>query len=91
MPVGQRRQADAHNDARWRDLCADLQGFSPHAAVHGDADDRQALEQLCRYFTRPELANERVQCNAAGRVVLKLKSPWRDGSTHRAMSPPETA
>jgi len=25
------------------------------------ADDRQALELLCRYITRPALANERVQ------------------------------
>ena len=53
------------------------------------ADDRQALEQLCRYITRPALANERVQTNAAGQVVLKLKTPWRDGSTHLVMSPLE--
>ena len=46
------------------------------------AEDRQALEQLCRYITRPALANERVQTNAAGQVVLKLKTPWRDGTTH---------
>ena len=43
------------------------------------ADERLRLEQLCRYITRPALANERVQCNAAGQVVLKLKSAWRDG------------
>jgi hypothetical protein len=23
-----------------------------------------------------------VQCNATGQVVLKLKTPWRDGTTH---------
>ena len=51
------------------------------------ADDRQALEQLCRYTTRPALANEGVQCNAAEQVVLKLKTPWRDGTTHLVMSP----
>ena len=45
-----------------------------HAAVHCAADERQRLEQLCRYITRPALANERVQCNAAGQVVLKLKT-----------------
>ena len=56
-------------------LCADMRGFSLHAAVRCGADDRQALEQLCRYITRPALANERVQCNAAGQVVLKLKTP----------------
>jgi len=35
------------------------------------------------------LANERVQTNAAGQVVLKLKTPWRDGTTHLVMSPLE--
>ena len=70
-------------------LCADISGFSLHAAVRCEADDRQALEQLCRYITGPALANERVQTNAAGQVVLKLKTPWRDGTTHLVMSPLE--
>ena len=35
------------------------------------------------------MANERVQTNAAGQVVLKLKTPWRDGTTHLVMSPLE--
>jgi len=69
--------------------CTDIDGFSLHAAVRCGADDRQALEQLCRYITRPALANERVQTNAAGQVVLRLKTPWRDGTTHLVMSPLE--
>jgi hypothetical protein len=32
-------------------------------SVRCGADDRQALEQLCRYITRPALANRRVQTN----------------------------
>ena len=67
-------------------LCADMDDFSLHAAVRCAADDRQALEQLCRHITRPALANERVQTNAAGQVVLKLKTAWRDGTTHLVMS-----
>jgi len=35
---------------------------------------------------RPALSNERVQLNAAGRVELKLKTPWRDGTAHLIMS-----
>ena len=35
------------------------------------------------------LANERVQINAAGQVVLKLVTPWRNGTTHLEMSPLE--
>jgi len=68
-------------------LCADINGFSLHAAVCCGADDRQALEQLYRYITRPARANERVQTNAAGQVVLKLKTRWREGTTHLVMSP----
>jgi hypothetical protein len=30
-----------------------------------------------------------VQLNAAGEVELKLKTPWRDGTTHLVMSPLE--
>ena len=70
-------------------LCADINGFSLHAAVRCAAEDRDALEQLCRYITRPALANERVQINAAGQVVLKLKTAWRDGTTHQGTPPLE--
>jgi hypothetical protein len=44
---------------------------------------------LCRYIIRPALSGERVQLNAAGQVELKLKTPWRDGTTHLVMSPLE--
>jgi Putative transposase len=45
--------------------------------------------RLCRYITRPALANDRVKINAKGQVELKLKTPWRDGTTHHVMSPLE--
>jgi hypothetical protein len=70
-------------------LCADIDGFSLHAAVRVEAHDRKRLEQLCRYITRPALSDERVQLNAAGQVELKLKTPWRGGTTHLVMSPLE--
>jgi hypothetical protein len=70
-------------------LCADIDGFSLHAAVRVEAHDRKRLEQLCRYITRPALSDERVQLNAAGQVELKLKTSWRDGTTHLVMSPLE--
>ena len=47
------------------------------------------LEQLCRYITRPAIANERLQRNRAGQVVLQLKSPYKDGTTHIVMEPLE--
>ena len=70
-------------------LCADIDGFSLHAAVRIQAHDRRRLEQLCRYITRPALSDERVQLDAAGQVQLELKTPWRDGTTHLLMTPLE--
>ena len=70
-------------------LCADIDGFSLHAAVQVEAHDRRRLEQRCRDITRPAMANEGVQTNTAGQVVLKLKTAWRDGTTHLVMSPLE--
>jgi hypothetical protein len=70
-------------------LCADTDGFSLHAAVRVEAHDRKRLEQLCRYITRPALSDERVRLNDGGQVELKLKTPWRDGTTHLVMSPLE--
>jgi hypothetical protein len=43
--------------------------------VRRGANERHALEQLCRYIARPALADKRVQFNAIGQVVLKLKAP----------------
>ena len=71
------------------DLCAQAHGFSLHAGVRCGAHQRQELERLCRYITRPALANERLSQDGAGNVVLQLKSAWRDGTTHIRMSPLE--
>jgi hypothetical protein len=68
-------------------LCADIQGSSLRAAVRCDVEGRRLLEQPRRCIACATLANERVQCNAAGQVVVKLKTPRHDGSTHLVMSP----
>ncbi|MGH8658267.1 MAG: transposase [Gammaproteobacteria bacterium] len=44
---------------------------------------------MCRPITRPAIANERLTRNGAGQVVLTLKTPYRDGTTHIVMSPLE--
>ena len=51
-------------------LCADMQGFSLHAAVRCGADERQRLEQLCRYITRPaqDRRTRAVQQRRTGRA-----------------------
>ena len=50
-------------------LCANAHGFSLHAGVRCAADHRQGLEQLCRYITRPAIANERLSVNRAGQSL----------------------
>jgi hypothetical protein len=57
-----------------RTLCTEAHGFSLHAAVRCGAHQRQELERLCRYITRPAIANERLSRNATGQVVLQLES-----------------
>ena len=47
------------------------------------------LEHLCRCITRPAIASERLTRNKDGQIVLKLKTPYRDGTTHIIMSPLE--
>lgn len=67
-------------------LCADAHGFSLHAGVRSGAGERKKLERLCRYITRPAIANERLKRNGAGQVVLQLKSAYRDGTTNNPIA-----
>jgi hypothetical protein len=39
-------------------LCAQAHGFNLHAGVRCGAHQRKELERLCRYITRPAMANE---------------------------------
>jgi hypothetical protein len=57
--------------------------------VRWRGDQPKELELLCRYITRPAIANERLKRNRAGQVVLQLKSPYKDGTTHIVMEPLE--
>ncbi len=70
-------------------LSVNAHGFSLHAGVALAADDRQGLEQLARYITRPALSNARITLNGKGQVILKLKTPWKDGATHIVLEPLE--
>jgi hypothetical protein len=60
-------------------------GMSLHAGVGVPARDRRRLERLCRYVARPPLANERLEERPDGTLALRLKTRWRDGTTHILM------
>jgi hypothetical protein len=69
--------------------CVNAQGFSLHAETRCAINQRHKLEQMCRYITRPAIANERLSVNETGPIVLKLKTPYRDGTTQIVMEPLE--
>lgn len=67
-------------------LCASVSGFSLHAAVYCAPWERAKLEKLCRYITRPAVAEERLSLRPSGEVVLILKTPYSDGTSHLLFS-----
>ncbi len=52
-------------------------------------NQRNKLERLCRYITRPAIADKRLARNADGQTVLPLKITYRDGATHIVLLPME--
>ena len=57
--------------------------FAPHAGARAMPINAKGLS-ICADITRPAIANERPSVNRAGQVVLKLKTAFRDGTTHIA-------
>jgi hypothetical protein len=65
------------------------EGFDLDAGVWIPADQPDRLERLCRYALRPTVAQDRLQLTAEGQVVLQLRHPWADGTTHLLFDPLE--
>jgi hypothetical protein len=72
-------------DPEASDRVPQVGGMSLHADVAVPAYDRRRLERLCRYVARPPLAGERLEERPDGRLTLRLKTRWRDGTTHILM------
>jgi hypothetical protein len=70
-------------------LCARIDGFDLHGRVAFGAQQRMRLEKLVQYCARPPLANDRLEKLPDGHYRLKLKGPWRDGTTHLKFEPIE--
>ena len=64
-------------------------GFSLHAGVACKAGQGKKRERLCRYITRPAIAEQRLSLANDGSVIVELKSPHSDGTTHIVLSPME--
>ena len=63
---------------------AKANGFSLHAGVSCEGNQRSKRERLCRYITRPAVAVPRLSISSTGKVLYTLKTPYRDGTTQVA-------
>lgn len=61
-------------------LCATLSGFSLHARTTVDEGDKPGRERLIKYILRPPLAADRLERLEGGRVRLRLKRAFGDGT-----------
>ena len=58
-----------------------------HAGVATKTCERKKLERLCRYISRPAVAEKRLTVTSRGMVRYELKTPYRDGTTHVIFEP----
>jgi len=70
-------------------LCAQVDGYNLQAATRLAANDRAGLERMGRYLARPPIAMDRLSQLDDGRLQLRLKRPWRDGTMAFVFTPHE--
>ena len=64
-------------------------GFSLHAGVAARAHERDKVERLCRYVSRAPVAESRLSLTTNGEIRYRLKTRYRDGTTHVIFQPLE--
>jgi hypothetical protein len=84
LPASAVPEAEQQGDHRG---AAQAGGFSLHAGIDIEPGQRQKLERLCRYVSRPPVAVDRMALTASGQVRYSLKTPYRDGTTHIMLEP----
>jgi hypothetical protein len=73
-------QGHARRPAPKKPLCAKSPGgLELHAEVTIAARDRNGLERLCRYLSRPPVPQDRLERRGDGKFVLSLKRTWKGG------------
>ena len=72
-----------------RVIHAHIEGFDLHANVAVRAGETERLEHLCRYILRPPVAQGALELTPDGRVLLRLRRPWRDGTRAICFEPSE--
>ena len=75
------------NPQKSKPFLSQYSGFTLHAGISCSAKDKKKRERLCRYISRPSLSEERLSVNAQGQVIYKLKTAYRNGTTHIVLDP----
>lgn len=81
-PPARPRAADATDEP-----IAEVRGINIHAAQVVDGRDRRRVERLCKYITRPPVAQERLERRPDGKLELSFKRAWRDGTRALVFEP----
>jgi hypothetical protein len=68
---------------------AEVAGFNVHANTCARANDRARIEHLVKYLARPPIAQDRLTELPDGRLALRFKQQWRDGTSHVVFTPHE--
>jgi hypothetical protein len=55
--------------------------------VAAKAHERNKLERLCLYISRPVVSEKRLSLTPNGNIRYQLKTPYRDGTTHVMITP----
>jgi ribosomal protein S27E len=69
------------------DVLAKVDGFLLHAGVVAQVHERNKLERLCRYISRPAVSEQRLSLTESGKIRYELKTPYRNGTTHIIFEP----
>jgi hypothetical protein len=68
---------------------AHLGGFDLHAGVAVPAGDRERLEHLLRYVLRPPVAQDALELTPDGKILLRMRRAWHDGTRAILFEPHE--
>ena len=67
-----------HSNGEEPPYVANSNRFSLDAGVAAEAWECDKIERLCRYITRPPIADKRLSLAPDGNIRYALKTPYRD-------------
>lgn len=75
------------SDEMQGEILGKVAGFSLHAGVAVKLSQRDKLERLCRYISRPAVSEHRLSLTPQSNIRYELKTPYRNGTTHVIFDP----